>query len=124
MAELTICSICHDEINEKTGSTKLSCSHLYHLGCIVSWLSNKDNCPCCRKEMGEYEKVKKDSTSCLDYLNTLIDAIEIQGYDTNEETNQLSEYEMFNFNPVDVQLHLPPQIVRIPIQSSPHLQPS
>ena len=124
MTELTLCSICHDEINEKTGSTRLSCSHEYHLGCIVSWLSKKDTCPCCRNEVSEYEKVKKDPLLDLNYFNNLIEAIEIHGFDTNEETNQLSEYEMFHFNSPEVELRLPPQIARMPIQLDPPLSPS
>lgn len=110
------CPICYDAINESTGSTKLSCSHEYHLGCIVSWLCLNQNCPCCRKNINKYETIpiqRTESPRAMDLLNE----IEIIGYDTtedNEYENQLHTFEMI-IESAAAQLQLPPHIIRIPV---------
>ena len=55
------CSICHDGITKATGIATLSCSHSYHLSCIVTWLMTQDKgtCPCCRQEVGPLELLRK-----------------------------------------------------------------
>ena len=53
------CPICHDAINADSGITTLACSHSYHLKCITQWISDHDTCPCCRKQVGDYEKIVK-----------------------------------------------------------------
>jgi hypothetical protein len=55
------CPICHDAINADSGITTLACSHSYHLKCITRWISEHETCPCCRKEVGDYEKIHKKS---------------------------------------------------------------
>ena len=60
----TECSICFDEITASTGSTTLSCGHVFHFGCIAKWFLNADEqgpstCALCRKEMAPIEDVKK-----------------------------------------------------------------
>jgi len=55
------CPICHDAINADSGITTLACSHSYHLKCITRWISENETCPCCRKEVGDYEKIHKKS---------------------------------------------------------------
>lgn len=88
----------------------------------------KENCPCCRKEVNQYEKVNvnknKNTPTNFDYLFTAIEDVEIHGYDTNEETNQLHDYERYGFTPPVVQLQLPPRIQRMAIESSLPSQPS
>jgi len=48
----SICSICLDVKNEQTTQPKpksrLSCNHIFHTDCIITWLKKKLNCPCCR----------------------------------------------------------------------------
>ena len=51
------CPICFDEINASTGSTILSCSHTFHLTCIVRWYSTSSSCPCCRVAPNEKETI-------------------------------------------------------------------
>ena len=31
------------------------CDHYFHTQCLESWLNQKKECPCCRKEIKEYE---------------------------------------------------------------------
>jgi hypothetical protein len=65
------CSICFDAITKETGSTTLSCEHVFHFRCIDEWFTKQllDNlhqtCPCCRSEGAEldrcmYEEVEED----------------------------------------------------------------
>ena len=48
------CSICFEAITKETGSTTLSCEHVYHFRCIDSWFTKQicedlpQTCPCCR----------------------------------------------------------------------------
>jgi len=54
------CAICHDDVTAETGRTVLSCGHEFHLVCVVPWLQKPDgsgNCPCCRKEPTELERL-------------------------------------------------------------------
>lgn len=51
------CPICYDAITSETGSTKLSCSHTFHLKCIAIWIIKSETCPCCRKEVSDHEKL-------------------------------------------------------------------
>lgn len=56
------CAICYEDINENTGSTILSCKHIFHLRCITEWFIQQahSSCPCCRKEMGEKENLIRE----------------------------------------------------------------
>ena len=55
------CSICMDWITKETGETILSCSHNFHLMCIVKWYNSQNaneqesSCPNCRNKVGEKE---------------------------------------------------------------------
>lgn len=53
------CSICYDHITQATGKVELSCSHTFHLSCIVKWLClcQVENCPYCRQETSTHEKI-------------------------------------------------------------------
>jgi SUMO ligase MMS21 Smc5/6 complex component len=47
-----VCSICLEEMNENSGELiELSCNHIYHKDCILSWFSKSKTCPCCRKNI-------------------------------------------------------------------------
>jgi ankyrin repeat protein len=57
---MTDCSICYDEITVTTGRSVMSCGHEFHLGCIARWLQKPDgpgNCPCCRANPSEKERI-------------------------------------------------------------------
>jgi len=57
------CSICFDAINASTGSTTTSCGHTFHFRCLAHWSIQKiqaadhQNCPLCRHEMVESERL-------------------------------------------------------------------
>ena len=57
------CPICFDTINASTGSTTTSCGHTFHFRCLAHWSIQKiqaadhQNCPLCRHEMVESERL-------------------------------------------------------------------
>ena len=55
------CAICQEGITKATGIVTLSCSHSYHLSCIVTWFMTQDkgSCPYCRQEVGSLENLNK-----------------------------------------------------------------
>jgi len=44
----TVCPICLVDIVRGDRVVKLECDHLFHVGCISSWISRKAQCPACR----------------------------------------------------------------------------
>ena len=69
------CSICLEAIGNSY--TKLSCSHQFHLKCIVSWLSKTDSCPCCRETTVETEAIECISEDTDVVQATLLQTVEI-----------------------------------------------
>ena len=54
------CAICYENITAATGRSVMSCGHEFHLACLVRWLQKPDgagNCPCCRAEPTEMERL-------------------------------------------------------------------
>jgi hypothetical protein len=57
------CTICYNEINSSTGKVELSCSHPFHFSCLTTWFDKQNyqgmhaNCPICRHEANEFEKM-------------------------------------------------------------------
>lgn len=54
------CAICFVEVTAATGRSQLSCGHEFHMRCIVQWMQKPDgsgNCPCCRAEPTELERL-------------------------------------------------------------------
>jgi hypothetical protein len=57
------CSICYNEINSSTGKVELSCSHPFHFSCLTTWFDKQNiqgmhaNCPICRHQANEFEKM-------------------------------------------------------------------
>ena len=57
------CSICYNEITSATGKVELSCSHSFHFSCLTKWFDRQksegadENCPMCRHEANEFEKM-------------------------------------------------------------------
>ena len=45
------CPICLTEFADEEIINKLNCSHLFHLPCISTWLSEIDSCPTCRRKV-------------------------------------------------------------------------
>jgi len=45
------CPICLTEFDDQERINKLHCSHLFHLQCISTWLSENDSCPTCRRKV-------------------------------------------------------------------------
>ncbi len=44
-----ICAICQDDIQKDTSIIReLECTHVYHIECIDTWLSIKNECPMCK----------------------------------------------------------------------------
>jgi len=108
------CPICQDEINETTGSTRLACSHSYHLNCIVKWISKVNTCPCCRKTLGEYETIQEcQSNLYIGYTNEVYDIPDIYGEDSTENDNTSSPIERLQWFTGIPDILLPPQIIRI-----------
>lgn len=57
---MTDCAICFSEVTAATGRTVMSCGHEYHMRCLFQWLQKPDgtgNCPCCRHEPTEHERL-------------------------------------------------------------------
>ena len=46
-----ICSVCRNNIQSKELVYTSPCKHTFHFMCIRRWLAEKENCPCCRKEI-------------------------------------------------------------------------
>jgi hypothetical protein len=57
------CSICLSDITAATGVYTTSCRHSFHFRCAVTWFVNSEveNCPMCRHEMGENEKLPEEA---------------------------------------------------------------
>ena len=73
------CPICYcDIVSKTTGVTTLSCSHSFHLGCIVPWILKSETCPCCRSEVTEFEKIPRShihsGTRTLSYESEWLDS--------------------------------------------------
>lgn len=64
MAEAPDCPICYSAIMEHpkpnpTGSTKTSCGHTFHPGCLATWYLTEPSCPYCRAPATELEVPKR-----------------------------------------------------------------
>ncbi len=54
------CTICFEQIDERTGSANLSCGHIFHFGCLARWMLKNETCPYCRHEANTYETIAND----------------------------------------------------------------
>ena len=48
--EYETCGICREQMTE---AKKLSCSHMFHLRCLMGWMRYKQTCPICRRSLRE-----------------------------------------------------------------------
>ena len=47
-----VCVICFDNFTtEARGTLQLSCSHVFHSDCIVTWLRRRQTCPLCKRDV-------------------------------------------------------------------------
>lgn len=83
------CPICFDEINASTGSTVLSCSHTFHLACIVKWYSTSSSCPCCRRAPNLKEAIPDDIEK--EDLEVHISMLEVTRQILIDENNRLEK---------------------------------
>jgi hypothetical protein len=118
------CPICYDAITKGSGITTLSCEHSFHLKCIATWIIKCETCPCCRKEVGEYENIQHldesksviydDDTDTIDLdsmMNNMIQsAVELE-MPVSRWIRMTSGSWVLD-NPVPL-LQLPPQIERL-----------
>lgn len=53
MSEHMSCPICMNDFFEQELVTSCDdgCGSWYHRACLIKWLDQSDNCPCCRKDM-------------------------------------------------------------------------
>ncbi|KAJ0981661.1 hypothetical protein J5N97_009916 [Dioscorea zingiberensis] len=47
-SRVDVCAVCLDEVEGGQRTMKLPCSHKYHSDCLLPWLANHSQCPCCR----------------------------------------------------------------------------
>jgi hypothetical protein len=66
-----ICGVCCDRLVDGVVVTRLPCGHVYHLCCVVPWLTKTCTCPECRYELetknarfevGRKERMKNRAT--------------------------------------------------------------
>lgn len=61
------CPCCFEIITASTGQASLSCGHSFHITCLTNWFVQRasqeldQNCPCCRKDAGEKERLSTGS---------------------------------------------------------------
>jgi hypothetical protein len=61
------CPCCFETITASTGQASLSCGHSFHISCLTNWFVQRasqeldQNCPCCRKDAGEKERLSTGS---------------------------------------------------------------
>jgi hypothetical protein len=52
------CMICIDEMNENEEYFNIECKHIFHKGCLETYLRNYNHiCPICRKEVGDSQAI-------------------------------------------------------------------
>jgi hypothetical protein len=112
---MTDCPICHDIITKETGITTLSCSHSFHIRCIMQWISIKNTCPCCRGILNEHEKIDDliidlDTTSSatIDSFIIRLNATTQRNAEVNSEIyeiiNQLNQVEIYGEDTTETDL--------------------
>ena len=69
------CIICYDKLGQNV--TKTKCNHLFHKGCLDTWLGRSSECPMCKKNLKEIMgagpcgtmKIKNERSRGLGYDN-------------------------------------------------------
>jgi hypothetical protein len=91
------CSICFENITRETGKAELSCSHTFHLKCLSNWFTKNENCPYCRHEANEMEKMGH-----LENVDDEEDDDEDED-DTDDDTDDDSDDD--SDDDIDIELH-------------------
>ncbi|KAE8674839.1 pumilio-like protein 2-like [Hibiscus syriacus] len=47
----TQCAVCKEAFDLGTEAREMPCKHIYHEDCIIPWLSQRNSCPLCRREL-------------------------------------------------------------------------
>lgn len=55
--KIDVCAICLDELEHCKTFVLLTCQHYFHKQCIEKWILEKANCPICKREIYESEKI-------------------------------------------------------------------
>jgi len=64
--EMNVCPICLEQYSEGEFIIESKyCSHEFHKGCILLWLEQHSECPCCRESMITDEEVKTIALSVV-----------------------------------------------------------
>ncbi|OCF60049.1 hypothetical protein L486_02722 [Kwoniella mangroviensis CBS 10435] len=55
------CSVCHDDYEAQSEITITPCKHMYHQGCLDTWLNtpNTSSCPMCRRDLAALSHLAK-----------------------------------------------------------------
>lgn len=60
---MSICSICHEDLNSQHCYTLLECNHTFHTNCICTWFrASQNRCPLCNDE----------GVNAQNYINVLV----------------------------------------------------
>jgi len=65
------CSVCLDVFevgDELAWSQKLTCQHVFHKDCLISWLMKDDGCPYCRVAMIDDSNTNESEEECAEAL--------------------------------------------------------
>lgn len=95
--ELTLCTICQQDIEAGQECSKTPCDHNYHTECISSWLSASQECPYCRSKCHSRElrriNITHVSKTTTTSINPSMNAQEQRGavprYNTRNSKRQL-----------------------------------
>ena len=88
------CPICLDEIDIENISTQIvpCCKNLFHTDCIIKCLTNKPNCPLCRKDLQIFINTIKNEyvileSSQIDFTNLV--RLDIENDFENNNRNKM-----------------------------------
>ncbi|VDM99451.1 unnamed protein product [Thelazia callipaeda] len=113
------CSICSEWI-KLSETSALSCGHLFHSCCIVSWIKTWGNCPVCRKKIINEDQIVRhlffqvDDSDFSDQdhqvyalrtkLNDLLEELKASK-DTNKTLKAVYEKQCVRYNRLKRELH-------------------
>ncbi|KAK7394921.1 hypothetical protein VNO78_15462 [Psophocarpus tetragonolobus] len=89
-----VCAICKDVLAPDTEVNQLPCSHLYHINCILPWLSARNSCPLCRYELPTDDKDYEEGKQNIDGRNVIHERQRIEV--TDDSFSDVSDGEEVN----------------------------